>query len=145
MKDVKFHVDESISLIKRDIQNRINSISEIENRKKNWFKKTVKEEDISDAAKNVSYIQEETQYLQILFMVKSYITKDIQDLKDYSQYLNSVFTKKCRYMLTAWEYRPTKKEDASLEYFWIEKFEKYLNQVTQKTGNLIILEDKNYV
>lgn len=145
LKDVKFHVDESISLIKRDIQNRINSISEIENRKKNWFKKTVKEEDISDAAKNVSYIQEETQYLQILFMVKSYITKDIQDLKDYSQYLNSVFTKKCRYMLTAWEYRPTKKEDASLEYFWIEKFEKYLNQVTQKTGNLIILEDKNYV
>ena len=145
LKDVKFNIDEAVSLIKRDIPNRINSINEIESRKKNWFRKTVTNKDVEDAAKNVSYIQEETQYLQILFMVKFYITKDIQDLKDYSQYLNSVFTKKCRYMLTAWEYRPTKKEDASLEYFWIEKFEKYLNQVTEKTGNLIILKDKNYV
>lgn len=144
LKDVKFHVDESISLIKRDIQNRINSINEIENRKNNKFKKTVKDEDINDAAKNVSYIQEETQYLQILFMVKAYITKDIQDLKDYSQYLNSVFTEKCRYMLNTWEYSPAKKEDTSPEYFWVEKFGRYLNQVTEQTNNLIVLEDKNY-
>lgn len=142
LKDVKFNVDEAISLIKRDIPNRINSINEIESRKKNWFRKTVTRKDVEDTAKNVSYIQEETQYLQILFMVKSYITKDIQDLKDYSNFLASTFTEKCYYMLNTWEYRPNKKENVQLEYFWVEKFPIYLNQIQEKTNDLIALEDK---
>ena len=129
-------------MIKRDIPNRINSINEIESRKKNWFRKTVTRKDVEDTAKNVSYIQEETQYLQILFMVKSYITKDIQDLKDYSNFLASTFTEKCYYMLNTWEFRPNKKENVQLEYFWVEKFPIYLNQIQEKTNDLIALEDK---
>lgn len=144
LKDVKSNVDEAISLIKRDIPNRINTIKEIESRKKNWFRKTVSHKDIEDAAKNVSYIQEEIQYLQILFMIKIYITKDIQDIKDYTHYLNTVFSEECYYMLNTWEYRPKTNENMSLDYFWVKKFPKYLNIINGKKNELLALENNSY-
>lgn len=145
VKDVKSDVDEVIALIKRDIQNRIGCVSEIENRKKEWWiGKTVKTKDLDDSAKNVSFVQEEAQYLQILFMVKFYLTKDIQDLKDYSDYLSKTFTEKCYYMLNTWESRPKKMATERLEYFWVDKFPVYLNQIQRKTNELLALEEKNY-
>lgn len=116
LKDVKSDVVKSIFSLKRDIKNRIESLNEVESRKKNLWKETVTNVDRKDAEKNVLFIREEILYLHILFMVKYYITKDNQDLKDYSDYLNTVFTEKCRYILTAWEYNPNKN---------INFFEKY--------------------
>jgi|GEM_PF-5615673 len=144
LKEVKSDIDEAISLIKRDIPNRINTIKEIESRKKNWFRKTVSHKDIEDAAKNVSYIQEEIQYLQILFMIKVYTTKDIQDMKDYTHYLNTVFSEECCYMLNTWEYRPEMDKNISLDSFWVNKFQKYLNIINREKNELLALEDNSY-
>lgn len=140
LKEVKTAIDESILLLKRDIQNGIVSIKEIDSRKKNVFRKTVTPVDIKDAEKIVQNIQEETYYLQILFMVKFYITKDLEDLKEHSSFLASIFTLDCRYMLSAWEYRPNE-EKTSLNFFWMNKFPIYLEQITKNTGKHILLED----
>jgi len=76
-------------------------------------------------------------------MVKFYITKDMIDLKEHSDYLTSVFTEDCRYMLTAWEYRPNEDEKPNLEFFWMNKFPNYLNQISKNASKFVLLED-NY-
>lgn len=77
-------------------------------------------------------------------MIKIYITKDIQDIKDYTHYLNTVFSEECYYMLNTWEYRPKTNENMSLDYFWVKKFPKYLNIINGKKNELLALENSSY-
>ena len=65
------------------------------------------------------------------------------DLKEQSDYLTSVFTEDCRYMLTAWEYRSNEEEKPNVEFFWMNKFPNYLNQIRKNASKLVLLED-NY-
>ena len=141
IKDLKFNVDESIQRLKKDITNRIITVKEIDSRKSHWFKKTVKPKDIEDAAKNVSYIQEESQYLQVLYMIKAYITKSQSVITEYSDYLNTVFSKEVYYMLNTWEFRPQLEENQVQHYFWVENFPKYLDQIKSKSEDLLLIGD----
>lgn len=141
IKDLKFNVDESIQRLKKDITNRISTVKEIDSRKAHWFKKTVKPKDIEEAAKNVSYIQEESQYLQVLYMIKAYITKSQSVITEYSDFLNTVFSKEVYYMLNTWEFRPQLEENQVQHYFWVENFPKYLDQIKSKSEDLLLIGD----
>lgn len=139
IKDVKFSLDETIFLLKKDIINRINSIEEIENRKGNWFRDVVQKKDIEDAVNNVSYIREEAGYLQILFRVKFHLTNDYAVISDFSKYLKETFPKEVRFMLTGWEDRPKLVNKAEYVCFWVEVFPQILTKIDNKAQEPIAL------